>query len=518
MEVTVFSISSCRFCDKAKRLLKDRGVEFNEINLDDYPSRRKDMLELADALSVPQIFVGNKHLGGADDVEALDQAGKLDAILAGTSESQTAGPKQLDPRLAPPQGPPETRPEASPRQHETFECNGESRSLVELVRLIRDKLGVEFSGSNLVSTLAKEYELAKSEETTRVTSIATGLIEAGALAPHKKARDFVAAAASRENAAPQQQQQFRGDSNAKYCLLEALQPSALNNFRVWQDRVDDPLVVVIALKKQLSGILSRYRGKDGLVDYVGAAADSEFARFDEATCELQRLSIPDMAEKTRLAFVINLYNLLTLHAFTKVGVPKSNFDRTDFFDFVGYTVGGLFYSFNLLENGILRVNQKTPFHLQKAIPSGDPRQRAVLSTCNPALHACISCGASSCPPIKRFTAEAVEEEMRIAAQAFFELDENCSIDLATQTITLTKILSWYQADFGADAVQAVRTVRGWLRGKKAADADILLSKPEAMKVVYADYDWSTDARTAKTYVKQKSVLRILAHMTFGGRI
>ena len=73
----------CGFCHAAKRLLKDKGINFAEINVWSDPSRKPEMIQRANGgRTVPQIFVGGKHIGGCDDLYALERAGKLDALLA----------------------------------------------------------------------------------------------------------------------------------------------------------------------------------------------------------------------------------------------------------------------------------------------------------------------------------------------------------------------------------------------------------------------------------------------------
>lgn len=80
--VTIYTSPFCGYCMAAKRLFAQKGIDFTEIDVFDDPSRRVEMTERARGRrTVPQIFVGNTHLGGFDDVNALDRAGKLDALL-----------------------------------------------------------------------------------------------------------------------------------------------------------------------------------------------------------------------------------------------------------------------------------------------------------------------------------------------------------------------------------------------------------------------------------------------------
>lgn len=80
--VEIYTSPFCGYCHAAKRLLRDKGVAFTEIDLGRQPGRRAEMLaRAAGRHTVPQIFVGSVHVGGCDDLYALDRAGKLDALL-----------------------------------------------------------------------------------------------------------------------------------------------------------------------------------------------------------------------------------------------------------------------------------------------------------------------------------------------------------------------------------------------------------------------------------------------------
>ena len=84
--VKIYLTSSCPYCIQAKQLLKQRGVtELDEIRVDLVPGERQKMMEITGRRTVPQIFIGNTHVGGCDDLVALDQAGKLQPLLAGVT-------------------------------------------------------------------------------------------------------------------------------------------------------------------------------------------------------------------------------------------------------------------------------------------------------------------------------------------------------------------------------------------------------------------------------------------------
>jgi glutaredoxin 3 len=82
-KITIYTTASCPYCYRAKALLAEKGAAFEEIRVDSDPSRRAEMTARANGgYTVPQIFIGEQHIGGCDELYALDYAGKLDPLLA----------------------------------------------------------------------------------------------------------------------------------------------------------------------------------------------------------------------------------------------------------------------------------------------------------------------------------------------------------------------------------------------------------------------------------------------------
>ncbi|MFN7093728.1 MAG: glutaredoxin 3 [Burkholderiales bacterium] len=81
-KVTIYSKQTCPYCMMAKNLLKQKGItELNEIRIDLDSNQRDKMIELTGRMTVPQIFIGETHVGGFDDLAALNRDGKLDTLL-----------------------------------------------------------------------------------------------------------------------------------------------------------------------------------------------------------------------------------------------------------------------------------------------------------------------------------------------------------------------------------------------------------------------------------------------------
>lgn len=81
--VTIYSTRICPYCVRAKALLDHKHVPYTEVLVDEQPEKRVEMMQKSGRRTVPQIFVGDRHVGGFDDLYMLDRSGGLDPLLAG---------------------------------------------------------------------------------------------------------------------------------------------------------------------------------------------------------------------------------------------------------------------------------------------------------------------------------------------------------------------------------------------------------------------------------------------------
>jgi len=82
--VLMYATAACPFCQSAERLLVGKGAQIEKIRVDLEPERRAEMTQKSGRHTVPQIWIGERHIGGCDDLYALDREGRLDALLKGT--------------------------------------------------------------------------------------------------------------------------------------------------------------------------------------------------------------------------------------------------------------------------------------------------------------------------------------------------------------------------------------------------------------------------------------------------
>jgi len=83
--VVMYTTNWCPYCERARKLLRAKGASIEEIDVESAAEKRAEMIARSGRRSVPQIFIGDQHVGGSDDLAALDATGKLDALLSGTA-------------------------------------------------------------------------------------------------------------------------------------------------------------------------------------------------------------------------------------------------------------------------------------------------------------------------------------------------------------------------------------------------------------------------------------------------
>jgi glutaredoxin 3 len=84
-KILMYTTASCPFCQSAERLLAEKGVAVEKIRVDLEPARRAEMMKRSGRRTVPQIWIGARHVGGCDDLYALERDGKLDSLLKATA-------------------------------------------------------------------------------------------------------------------------------------------------------------------------------------------------------------------------------------------------------------------------------------------------------------------------------------------------------------------------------------------------------------------------------------------------
>jgi len=237
--------------------------------------------------------------------------------------------------------------------------------------------------------------------------------------------------------------------------------------------------------------------KLSVMDAEGTSVDYDALRDSEAyeKYHVECLSVlnsfdPDLLSsvQARRAFWINLYNALVLDAVIDFGVKKSvtegRLGMLTFFRRAAYSVNGERVSLEDIEHGILRGNKGNPYVPGVHFKSTDMRLKWALPL-DPRVHFALNCGGRSCPPIRSYTAEKLDEQLDIAARSF--VDGTVDIEPGSGTVTLSKIFRWYESDFGGRDGVVEFLIRYLPDDERRRN---LVSSAGVLALEHRSYDWT----------------------------
>ena len=221
----------------------------------------------------------------------------------------------------------------------------------------------------------------------------------------------------------------------------------------------------------------------GRVDYRGLSASPEFAVAIEAARGLASIRLDTLtAREARLAFWINVYNALVLHAIVSLRVRRSVARAWNFFGRAAYRVGGFVLSSDDVEHGVLRGNRRRVLPPLRPFGPADPRRRLALSPLDPRIHFAINCGARSCPPVGVYRAETIDAQLDLATRGFV----NSQVTLEDGRLVCSRLFKWYRGDFdGAGGLAAFL-----LRYLDEGPARRALANGVTPCVGFRPWDWS----------------------------
>ncbi|XP_026231849.1 thioredoxin_like and DUF547 domain-containing protein isoform X2 [Anabas testudineus] len=205
----------------------------------------------------------------------------------------------------------------------------------------------------------------------------------------------------------------------------------------------------LLLREMILKLFSEHLSADGKsVDYKSMSVSPAFERYCELAIQLQRVELLSLSREEKLAFFINIYNALVIHGYLRLGAPTNIWQRYRFFNYVSYLIGGEVFTLQDIENGVLRGNRKGVAQLRRPFSKTDPRLQVALTDAEPLIHFALNCGAKGCPPIKTYTPQDIDSQLRTAAEAFLENDIGCVVDSEKREVRLSQIFKWYKGDFG----------------------------------------------------------------------
>jgi hypothetical protein len=247
------------------------------------------------------------------------------------------------------------------------------------------------------------------------------------------------------------------------------------------------LDVAARLRRDINRLKAEFYDLErGRVDYDAMRQSEAYRRYVADTALLRDFYLGRLGSREeQLAFWVNIYNTLVIHGVIALGIRESVKEAPHFFTRIRYAIGGMTFSPDEIEHGILRGNHRPPHGLFHPFAAGDQKRGWAVDPPDPRIHFTLVCASSSCPPINFYTPEGIEAQLDAAAAGFINGPE-VEIFPRQSRLRLSPIFKWYGADFG-DHEGVIDTL---IRYRDlGADKDFLIMRGLAAEVEWKEYDW-----------------------------
>jgi hypothetical protein len=252
-----------------------------------------------------------------------------------------------------------------------------------------------------------------------------------------------------------------------------------------------PAEVAEALRKLRNQLKLEALDDEGRVDYAKLHTSQTFAEMKRVSGMLRAIDPAQMIDDdTRIAFWINLYNVLSIHGALALGIRESVMEVPSFFGVVAYRVGDFVLTLDEIENGVLRRNAPHPATGARLFGDDDPRLALCPSHVDPRIHAALVCASTSCPPVAFYEASKLDEQLELAALNYVASD--VEVDEVDCVVRIPITFRYYQSDFGrAEGVRLFLQEHAQGAQREALEAAF----HAGYELDYHRYDWSLNSIT-----------------------
>lgn len=462
--IILYTRLGCHESREARFFLHRKRLRYVEVNIDVYPSRKMELEKIAGDSVVPRVFFNEVLIGGWSELKSLDESGKLSEKIEYVIDEAPSFEAPLPPLSG----------------EDDLSSSGSIDELAVIVKKMKQSIALKdrfhklrrftncFLGSEAVDFLSEDQYLEREEAVEFGRKLAISLFFQHVL-----------------------DENVFEDGNHLYRFLDddPFVSQCQNIPRGLTEVKPKPLIEISSRLRFLShAIFEAYASEDGRhVDYRSIHGSEEFARYLRITEELQRLNLTDMPREEKLAFFINLYNMMAIHAILVWGHPSGPLERRKLFGEFKYVIGGCTYSLSAIHNGILRSNQRPPYNLIKPFGVKDKRLKVALPYSEPLVHFALVNGMRSGPALRCYSPGNIDKELVEAACDFLRLG-GLIVDLSTKVAYVSKILRWFSVDFGKNEVEVLKHAANYLESSVSQALLELLANSQ-LKVVYQPYDW-----------------------------
>ncbi|RLM54560.1 hypothetical protein C2845_PM10G07780 [Panicum miliaceum] len=464
--IIIYTKLGCEDCKMVRLFLHQKRLKYVEINIDIFPSRKLELEKNTGSSTVPKVYFNDLLIGGLVELKKMEDSSILDENIGVLFKEEPSSSAPLPPLPG----------------EDDESGSGKMDELATIVRKMRESVTPKdrfykmrrfsncFLGSEAVDFLSEDQYLERDEA-----------VEFG----RKLASKYFFRHVLDENV-------FE-DGNHLYRFLDhepIVMTQCYNIPRGIIDAAPKPIAEVASRLRLLAyAIFEAYVSVDGRhVDYRSIQGCEEFKRYIRTIEELQRVEIDDLSREEKLAFFINLYNMMAIHALVTCGVPAGPLDRRKFFGDFKYVIGGCAYSLSAIQNGILRGNQRPPYNIAKPFGQKDQRSKVALPYHEPLVHFALVCGTKSGPALRCYSPRDIDKELMEAARDFLR-NGGLIIDPDAKVASASKVLKWYSTDFGKNETEVLKHAANYLEPAQSEQLLELLASTQ-LKVVYQPYDWS----------------------------
>lgn len=464
--IILYTRLGCKDCKEVRLFLHYKALRFIEINIDIYPSRKSELEKNTGSSAVPKVFFNDLIVGGLSELKEMAESGKLDEKINDLINEEPSPSAPLPPLSG----------------EDDVSGTGAIDELAITVRKMRESIVVKdrfskmrrftncFVGSEAVDFLSEDQYLEREEAVELARKLASKHFFHHVL-----------------------DENIFEDGNQLYRFLDHDPIISSQCYNIPKGIIDVKPKHIVEIASRLRflsfAIFEAYVSEDGRhVDYRSIHSSEEFARYLRTIEELQRVDLQDLSREEKIAFFINLYNMMAIHGILTWGYPVGALERRKLFGDFKYVVGGGTYSLSMIQNGILRGNQRPPYNLMKPFGLKDIRFKVALPYPEPLTHFALVCGTRSGPALRCYSPGNIDKELVEAAENFLR-NGGIAFDAATKVASVSKILSWYSVDFGKNEMEVIKHAANYLEPAKSEELLELLANSQ-LKVTYQPYDWA----------------------------
>ena len=282
-----------------------------------------------------------------------------------------------------------------------------------------------------------------------------------------------------------------------YHRFSGLNNYAIDNLNCASDELQADATLASRLRQAMNALKLEAISEDGsAVDYAKLKDSPAYEQFQALAQQLQGFPLQSLrTNDEKLAFWINIYNVMVLDAVIQLGVKKTVRDVRGFFVKAAYIIGGYRFSADDVEHGVLRQNRGNPAIPGPQFVGSDPRFTLQMPILDPRIHFTLVCASSSCPPIGFYRPENMDQQLTVSAKNFINGGE-AEIDLESRTVTLSKIFQWYAPDFGGNVVNqlgfgkfdaVLKFIAPFVTDE--TKREMLLNETSSFSVRFKPYNW-----------------------------